>query len=175
MAHINIESEKTKEEQVKDKIQQVVWGCGDLRTGAISIGLTCIVSTILLTTYYVESDVQRRSNFSMNIVVVCLLSLFLIVSDCGLIYGATKLYKWLVVPWLCLHLAFVIFLIFYLAIKFHQLDGTAEPPIKSVLIAAILLLTYFYVVVSLFYKELKEKDEVPQVIFHLALIIYVTD
>ena len=158
MAHINLESQKTKEEEVESKMQQAVWSCGDLRTGAISIGSTCIVSSILLTLYFVESDIHRQS-FSMNIIVVCLINLFLVVSDCGLIYGATKLYKWLVVPWLFLHMALVLFLIGYLAAKFDKLDGTNGAPIKTVLVASILILTYFYVVVSLFYKQLKEKDE----------------
>ena len=157
MAHINLETQKTMDEHVKSKVQQVVWSCGDLRTGAISIGITCIVSSILLSLYYVESELQN--DFSMSIVVVCLLNLFLIVSDCGLIYGATKFYKGLTVPWMVLHLALVILLIFYLAIKFEHMDGKNAAPIKAVLIASILVLTYFYVVVVLFYKELKEKED----------------
>ena len=163
MAHINLETEKTMEDHVKGKVQQVVWCCGDLKTGAISIGVTCIVSSILLSLYYVESELQDK--FSINIIVVCLLTLFLIVSDIGLIYGATKHYKWLIVPWMCLHSALVIFLVFYLAIKFKQMDGTSgAAPIKSVIIASTMSLIYFFTVVVLFYRELKEKENQEKVI-----------
>ena len=157
MAHVNLETKKTMDGQMKSTIQQVVWRCGDLRTGAISIGVTCIVSSILLSLYYIESELQDR--FSITIVVVCLLTLFLIVSDVGLIYGATKHYKLLVVPWMSLHLALVVFLLIYLAVKYNQMDGTNAAPIKSVIIASTMILIYFYVVVVLFYKELKEKED----------------
>ena len=157
MAHINLETQKTMDDHVKSKLQKIVWSCGDLRTGAISVGITCIVSSILLSLYYVESE--HQNTFSMNVVVVCLLTLFLIVSDCGLIYGATKLYKWLTVPWMVLHLVLVILLILYLGIKFQDTDGKNSAPVKSVIIASIIVLTYFYVVVVLFYKELKEKED----------------
>lgn len=158
MAHINLDTEQTMETDVKNKLQQVVWCCGDLRTGAISIGVTCIVSSILLSLYFIESELQDR--FSMNIIVVCLLTLFLIVSDVGLVYGATKHYKWLTMPWMGLHLALVIFLVFYMAINYQSMDGTSgAAPIKSVIIASILTLMYFYAVVVLYYRELKEKEE----------------
>ena len=162
MAHINLETEQTMEADVKNKLQQVVWCCGDLRTGAISIGVTCIVSSILLSLYFIESELQDR--FSMNIIVVCLLTLFLIVSDVGLVYGATKHYKWLTMPWMGLHLALVIFLVFYMAINYQSMDGTSgAAPIKSVIIASILTLMYFYAVVVLYYRELKEKEEQEKV------------
>ena len=162
MAHINLETEQTLDADIKSKIQQVVWCCGDLKTGAISIGVTCIVSSILLSLYYIESELQ--DTFSMNIVVVCLLTLFLIVSDVGLVYGATKNYKWLIMPWMGLHLALVIFLVFHMAIKYQSMDGTSgAAPIKSVIIASILALMYFFTVVVLFYRELKEKEEQEKV------------
>ena len=162
MAHINLDTEQTMETDVKNKLQQVVWCCGDLRTGAISIGVTCIVSSILLSLYFIESELQDR--FSMNIIVVCLLTLFLIVSDVGLVYGATKHYKWLTIPWMGLHLALVIFLVFYMAINYQSMDGTSgAAPIKSVIIASILTLMYFYAVVVLYYRELKEKEEQEKV------------
>ena len=122
MAHINLDTEQTMEADVKNKLQQVVWCCGDLRTGAISIGVTCIVSSILLSLYFIESELQDR--FSINIIVVCLLTLFLIVSDVGLVYGATKHYKWLTMPWMGLHLALVIFLVFHMAINYQSMKGT---------------------------------------------------
>jgi len=158
MAHINLETDKTMEDHVKSKIRQVVWSCGDLRTGAISIGVTCIVSSILLSLYYIESELLDI--FSINIVVVCLLTLFLIVSDIGLIYGATKNYKLLVVPWMALHLALVIFLLFYLGIKYN---GTIAAPINSVIIASTMVLIYFNVVVVFFYRELKETEDNEEV------------
>ena len=163
MAHINLETEQTLDADIKSKIQQVVWCCGDLKTGAISIGVTCIVSSILLSLYYIESELQDR--FSMNIVVVCLLTLFLIVSDVGLVYGATKNYKWLIMPWMGLHLALVIFLVFHMAINYQSMNGTKNgaAPIKSVIIASILALMYFFTVVVLFYRELKEKEEQEKV------------
>ena len=161
MAHINLETEQTLDADIKSKIQQVVWCCGDLKTGAISIGVTCIVSSILLSLYYIESELQ--DTFSMNIVVVCLLTLFLIVSDVGLVYGATKNYKWLIMPWMGLHLALVIFLVFHMAINYQSMDGKNRAPIKSVIIASILALMYFFTVVVLFYRELKEKEEQEKV------------
>ena len=162
MAHINLETEQTMDADIKSKIQQVVWCCGDLKTGAISIGVTCIVSSILLSLYYIESELQ--DTFSMNIVVVCLLTLFLIVSDVGLVYGATKNYKWLIMPWMGLHLALVIFLVFHMAIKYQSMHGkNGAAPIKSVIIASILALMYFFTVVVLFYRELKEKEEQEKV------------
>ena len=161
MAHINLETEQTLDADIKSKVKQVVWCCGDLKTGAISIGVTCIVSSILLSLYYIESELQ--GTFSMNIVVVCLLTLFLIVSDVGLVYGATKNYKWLIMPWMGLHLALVIFLVFHMAINYQSMDGKNRAPIKSVIIASILALMYFFTVVVLFYRELKEKEEQEKV------------
>ena len=80
-----------------------------------------------------------------------------------LIYGATKLYKWLLVPWMILHLILVILLMIYLAVRFEHMDGKDGAPIKSVTIVSILVLTYFYVVVVLFYKEVKEKEDIGKV------------
>ena len=163
MAHINLETEQTMDADIKSKIQQVVWCCGDLRTGAISIGVTCIVSSILLSLYFIESELQDK--FSIHIVVVCLLTLFLIVSDVGLVYGASKRYKWLTMPWMGLHLALIIFLVFHMAINYHSMNGSSEgnAPIKSVIVASILVLMYFFTVVVFFYKELKEKEKQDKV------------
>ena len=163
MAHINLETKQTMDADIKSKIQQVVWCCGDLRTGAISIGVTCIVSSILLSLYFIESELQEK--FSIHIVVVCLLTLFLIVSDIMLVYGSTKRYKWLIMPWMGLHLGLIIFLAIYMAIKYHSMNGSSEgvAPIKSVIVASILVLMYFFTVVVFFYKELKEKEEQEEV------------
>ena len=163
MAHINLETEQTMDADIKSKIQQVVWCCGDLRTGAISIGVTCIVSSILLSLYFIESELQDK--FSIHIVVVCLLTLFLIVSDVGLVYGSCKRYKWLTMPWMGLHLALIIFLVFHMAINYHSMNGNKEgaAPIKSVIIASILVLMYFFTVVVFFYRELREKEDQEKV------------
>ena len=58
----------------------------------------------------------------------------------------------------------VIFLVFYMAINYQSMDGTSgAAPIKSVIIASILTLMYFYAVVVLYYRELKEKEEQEKV------------
>ena len=135
------------------KLEAEIWRCGDLGTGAIAIGLTTFVSSILLPVYYVEMELRDRS-FSFEIVVVLLVALFLVIADCALILGATKRYTWLLVPWIALHLLVEVSLVFYLAFKYSVLDGH-----RVVIVISFFVMLYFIAVVGLFYLQLKRQEK----------------
>jgi len=96
-----------------------IWCCGDLRTATISIGVTNIVSLvrneicqieielliylilflqILLTSYKVGTTLSKES-FNLNILVIPLLVVITVFINIALVYGATKRFKWIYIPW----------------------------------------------------------------------------
>ena len=87
------------------RLQETVWPCGgDLRTATISVGLTSLVSTALLTLFFVE-DYLAKNGFGLIIVAVCVVALFLVLSDIALLFGAVNKISTCLVPWMALHSA----------------------------------------------------------------------
>jgi len=112
------------------------------------VGLTCLVSTSLLTLYFVE-DYLSNWGFSLTVVAVCVVSFFLILTDIALLFGVVNGISQCLVPWMALHLAFQVFLFLYFCVKLSALGGY-----RAVILASFGVLAYFVLVVFLHNKQL---------------------
>lgn len=145
------------EENPSHKVCPVrVWCCGNLRTAAICIGITNVISLVLLTSYYLGTTLHEES-FNLNMLVIALLVMLLIFANVGLIYGATKRYHWLFLPWLVIYLPAILALLIFCSIKFSDLEGKQLSAILLFLISS-----YFYAIVVTSYVELCQKNKEMQ-------------
>ena len=143
-----MEIKEIKNVPLLQRLQENIWPCGDLRTGCIAVGLTSLISTFLLTFYYIENFLAFHK-FSLEIVAVGLVALFLALSDIALIYGSVLRVSMFFVPWLVLHTFLQVFLIFYLSFKFVELPG-----VRGVILISFLIIWYFLLTTFLHYKQL---------------------
>ena len=87
-----------------------------------------------------------------------ILILIQIFVNTGLIYGATKRYQWLFIPWMLIYLPAILALLIFCSIQFAVLEGQQLSAILLVIVSS-----YFYAIVVSSYIELKLQNKILKV------------
>ena len=87
-----------------------------------------------------------------------ILILIQIFVNAGLIYGATKRYQWLFIPWMLIYLPAILALLIFCSIQFAVLEGQQLSAILLVIVSS-----YFYAIVVSSYIELKLQNKILKV------------
>jgi hypothetical protein len=122
--------------------ESCLWCCGSLHTASVAVGVANLVTVIILIGHYVESTMVNGS-FSLEVVALLLVALFLAAASMLMIYGSVKKYSWLLLPWLILHFAAVVGSVVFWSIKFHDLRGDRAVPVLGTAIQSYFLLLIF--------------------------------
>ena len=77
---------------------ETLWCCGSLHTASIAVGVANIITVVMVTSHYIESELQNK--FSFEIIAMSAVAVFLMVSSCLMLYGVIHQMSWLLLPWM---------------------------------------------------------------------------
>ena len=90
---------------------ETLWCCGSLHTASIAVGVANLITVVMVTSHYIESELQNNM-FSFEIIAMSAVAVFLMVSSCLMLYGVIHQMSWLLLPWM-VRLFFFITNVFY--------------------------------------------------------------
>lgn len=134
----------------------MLWCCGNLQTGAITVGVADLVFIILLLGHYLEMTWEEP--FGLGLVAYCLVILFLFASSCLMLHGVLKKQRLLLLPWMVLHLGATVGALIYCGIEFGNMKS-----LRALLILGATVQIYFFLVVLRHYVELGTLNDWPAV------------
>lgn len=130
-----------------------LWCCGSLHTASISVGTADFVTILLVTAHYIESTLFVAP-FSIEMVAIVLVAVFLFFSSILMVYGVVKKFSWLLLPWMILRLAAIVGSIIFCSIKFQDIGGQRTIPILGTAIQV-----YFFMLIFAAYVDLRKLNQ----------------
>ena len=97
------------------------WCCGNLQSGAITVGVADLIIIILLLGHYLESIWSQP--FGLELVAFGLVMLFLFASSCLMLHGVLKKQRLLLLPWMVLHLGATVGALIFCGVQFGQMQS----------------------------------------------------
>ncbi len=130
-----------------------LWCCGSLQTAGVTVGVSNLTCIVLLFLWVVQIVFEKAHHFFVATVVLCMVSFLLVVVNVCLVAGAVHRRRSLVLPWMVLYVPAILSVVVSCALAFKSMG-----PVRPVAVAAVVILTYFYVVVAAFYHELRFEE-----------------
>ncbi len=94
------------------------WCCGSLQTGAVSVGVTCLVTLLLIFLWLGQILLEESWHSFVWLVILCLITFALVVANVCLLAGAVARRKDMIIPWLVLHLPLAVAIVVVCSITF---------------------------------------------------------
>ena len=99
----------------------LLWCCGNLQSGAVTVGVADLIIIFLLLGQYLESIWTQP--FGLELVAFVLVMLFLFASSCLMLHGVLKKQRLLLLPWMVLHLGATVGALIYCGVEFDNLQN----------------------------------------------------
>jgi len=131
---------------------KLLWCCGSLQSGAVTVGVADLIIIFLLLGQYLESIWTQP--FGLELVAFVLVMLFLFASSCLMLHGVLKKQRLLLLPWMVLHLGATVGALIYCGVEFDKMKGQ-----RALFIVGSAVQVYFFIIVILHYVELGKLTE----------------